>query len=157
MKKLTIPALVQRCRGADPSTLAAVIAQHSPPVRAFEKRVIVRLLRGSTSFGFPPVDAHSVVYRVSNVHITSRNCDLSFGSRKRTLTGREVNELGATTAVPGIPPRKPQAQAPKASPIAARSTRRSCGGRRCGLFRDGAVDVFVAFEAQSPLWLNCVR
>src|SRR5262245_20155568 len=39
------------CRGADPSTLAAVIAQHSPAVRAFEKRVIVRLFRGSTSFG----------------------------------------------------------------------------------------------------------
>src|SRR5262249_14594137 len=38
------------CRGADPSTLAAVIAQHSPAVRAFEKRVIVRLFRGSTSF-----------------------------------------------------------------------------------------------------------
>src|SRR5262249_23831615 len=53
------------CRGADPSTLAAVIAQHSPAVRAFEKRVIVRLFPGSTSFGFPPVDAHSVVYRVS--------------------------------------------------------------------------------------------
>jgi len=83
--------------------LAAVIAQHSPAVRASEKRGIVRLFRGSTSFGFPPVDAHSVVYRVSNVHITSRNCDLSFGSRKRTLTGREANELGATTAVPGVP------------------------------------------------------
>jgi hypothetical protein len=43
--------------------LAAVIAQHSPAVRAFEKRVIVRLFRGSTSFGFAPVDADSVVYR----------------------------------------------------------------------------------------------
>jgi len=75
----------------------------APAVRAFEKGVIVRLFRGSTSFGFPPVDAHSVVYRVSNVHITSRNCDLSLGSRKPTLTGREANELGATTALPGVP------------------------------------------------------
>jgi hypothetical protein len=84
--------------------LAAVIAQHSPAVRAFEKRVIVRLFRGSTSFGFTLVDADS--NRVSNVHITSRNCDLSFGSRKPTLTGREADELGATTAVPGVPSRE---------------------------------------------------
>src|SRR5262249_48624325 len=31
---------------------------------------------------------------------------LSFGSRKPTLTGREANELGATTAVPGVPSRE---------------------------------------------------
>jgi hypothetical protein len=36
------------------AALAAVIAQHSPPVRAFDKRVIARLFRGNTSFGFTP-------------------------------------------------------------------------------------------------------
>jgi hypothetical protein len=88
--------------------LAAVIAQHSPSVRAFDKRVIARLFRGNTSFGFTPnkkisVDADSVVCRVSNVNITARSCELSFGSRKRTLTGREANELGATAAAAGVP------------------------------------------------------
>jgi hypothetical protein len=88
--------------------LAAVIAQHSPAVRAFDKRVIARLFRGNTRFGFTPntkipVDAESVVCRVSNVDITSRSCELTFGARKRTLTGREANEVGATMAAAGIP------------------------------------------------------
>src|SRR5258706_15523477 len=108
MKKLIIPTLalpvVKTTAFAAPGTatgptalaLAAVIAQHSPAVRTFDKRVIARLFRGNTSFGFTPntkisVDADSVVCRVSNVDITSRSCDLSFGSRKRKLTGRDAN------------------------------------------------------------------
>ena len=76
--------------------LAAVIAQHSPLVRAFDKRVIARLFGGRTNFGFTPntrisVMADSVVCRTSNVDITARTCDLTFGIRKRTLTGREAN------------------------------------------------------------------
>jgi len=101
MKKLIIPALipalaltvVQTTASAAPGSasgpsglaLAAVIAQHSPAVRAFDKRVIARL------------------FRVSNVDITSRSCELNFGARKRTLTGREANEVGATMAAAGIP------------------------------------------------------
>src|SRR5215475_13698951 len=120
MKKLIIPAfvltVVQSTALAAPATasgpsalaLAAVIAQHSPAVRAFDKRVIARLFRGKTNFGFTPntkisVDAASVVCRVSNVDITSRSCELNFGARKRTLTGREANEVGATMAAAGIP------------------------------------------------------
>jgi hypothetical protein len=120
MKKLIIPALaltvVQNsafaaagtASGPNALALAAVIAQHSPAVRAFDKRVIARLFRGNTGFGFTPntkisVDADSVVCRVSNVDITSRSCELKFGSRKRTLTGREANEIAATAAAAGIP------------------------------------------------------
>src|SRR6266513_5351786 len=120
MKKLIISALAlaigQTAAFAAPGTttgptalaLAAVIAQHSPAVRAFDKRVIARLFRGNTAFGFTPntkisVDADSVVCRVSNVDITSRSCELKFGSRKRTLTGREANEIAATAAAAGIP------------------------------------------------------
>jgi hypothetical protein len=120
MKTLIISAIaltvVQSTAFAAPGTatgptalaLAAVIAQHSPAVRALDKRIIARLFRGNTRFGFPPgkkisVDADSVVCRVSNVDITSRSCDLKFGSRKRTLTGREANEIGATAAAAGIP------------------------------------------------------
>jgi hypothetical protein len=44
-----------------------------------------------------------VLCRVSNVDITSRSCELSFGARKRMLTGREANEIGATAAAAGIP------------------------------------------------------
>src|SRR6478735_4604263 len=120
MKKLIISALtlavLQNSASAAPGSatgptalaLAAVIAQHSPAVRAFDKRVIARLFRGNNRFGFTPntkisVDADSVVCRVSNVDITSRSCELTFGSRKRTLTGREANEVGATAAAAGVP------------------------------------------------------
>ena len=120
MKKLIISALAltvgQTAAFAAPGTttgptalaLVAVIAQHSPVVRAFDKRVIARLFRGNTRFGFTPntkisVDADSVVCRVSNVDITSRSCELTFGARKRTLTGREANEVGATAAAAGVP------------------------------------------------------
>src|SRR5262245_64370763 len=66
MKKLIISVLaltvVQNPAFASPGTtagptalaLAAVVAQHSPSVRAFDKRVIARLFRGNTSFGFIP-------------------------------------------------------------------------------------------------------
>jgi hypothetical protein len=120
MKKLMISAValavVQSSASAAPGNasgpaalaLAAVIAQHSPAVRAFDRRVIARLFRGNTRFGFTPntkisVDADSVVCRVSNVDITQRSCELTFGSRKRTLTGREANEVGATAAAAGVP------------------------------------------------------
>jgi hypothetical protein len=120
MKKLVIwavaLAVVQSSASAAPGSasgptalaLAAVIAQHSPAVRAFDKRVIARLFRGNTRFGFTPntkisVDADSVVCRASNVDITQRSCELTFGSRKRTLTGREANEVGATAAAAGVP------------------------------------------------------
>jgi hypothetical protein len=120
MKKLMISAValavVQSSASAAPGSatgpialaLAAVIAQHSPAVRAFDKRVIARLFRGNTRFGFTPnttisLDADSVVCRVSNVDITQRSCELTFGSRKRTLTGREANEVGATAAAAGVP------------------------------------------------------
>ena len=80
--------------------LTAVIAQYSPLVRAFDKRIIDRLFGGRTNFGFTPntkisVTADSVVCRTSNVDITARTCDLTFGVRKRTLTGREANEFSA--------------------------------------------------------------
>src|SRR5262249_61968012 len=98
--------------GASGLALAAVIAQHSPAVRAFDKRVIARLFRGNTSFGFTPntkisIDAESVICRVSNVDVTSPNLPLNLPSRKRTLTGREANEVGATMAAAGIPSEGP--------------------------------------------------
>ena len=122
MKKLIIVALtpalalavVQSAASAAPGNasgptalaLAAVIAQHSPAVRAFDKRVIARLFRGNTNFGFTPnrkisVTADSIVCRTGNVDITSRSCELTFSVGKRALHGREANELSATAAVAG--------------------------------------------------------
>src|SRR5262249_50302499 len=120
MKKLIVPAFALMAAqttafaasgtasGPTGLALAAVIAQNAPAVRAFDKRVIARLFRGNTRLGFTTntkisVDADSVVCRVSNVDITSRSCELKFGSRTRTLTGRKANEIAATAAAAGIP------------------------------------------------------
>ena len=86
--------------------LAAVIAQHSPLVRAFDQRIIARLFGGRTNFGVTPntkisVVADSIVCRTSNVDIAARTCDLTFGTRKRSLTGREANEVSATGLTAG--------------------------------------------------------
>src|SRR5215831_7269321 len=74
MKKLIIPATVltvmqntasdRHATGPSALALAAVIAQYSPALRAFEKPITARLFRGDTRFGFTsntkiPVDADS--------------------------------------------------------------------------------------------------
>ena len=86
--------------------LAAVIAPYSPLLRPFDRRIIARLFGGRTNFGFTPntnisVTADSIVCRTNNVDITTRTCDLTFGVRKRTLTGREANEVSATGLTAG--------------------------------------------------------
>jgi hypothetical protein len=93
MKKLIIAALalilMQSTASAAPGTasgpsalaLAAVIAQHSPAVRAFDKRVIARLFRGNTNFGFTPQ------------HENSRRC--GFRNLPREQRGYHVAQLRA--------------------------------------------------------------
>src|SRR5260370_7489015 len=85
MKKLIIPTLaltvVQNTAFAAPGTatgptalaLPALLAQHSPPLRTFDKRLIARPFPGNTSFGFTPtpkipLDAHSLLSRPTNPH-----------------------------------------------------------------------------------------
>jgi hypothetical protein len=92
--------------GPSALALAAVVADHSTLVSAFHKRVIARLFAGNTNFGFTPgrkisVTADSIVCKTSNVDITSRSCDLTFSVGKRSLHGREANELSATATVAG--------------------------------------------------------
>ena len=93
--------------------LAAVVAEHSPlaVVPGFDQRVLRRLFAGNTNFGFTPgrkisVTADSIECRTGHVDITMRTCDLTFSVRnrsagKRTLRGRQANELSATATVVG--------------------------------------------------------
>jgi hypothetical protein len=86
--------------------LAAVVAQQAPLGR-FEKRTIARLFDGGTIIrhflaGKISVTAASVVCRVSNVDITDRSCELTFRTNKRTVHGREANEIYSTMAAAGI-------------------------------------------------------
>jgi hypothetical protein len=90
--------------------LAAVVAQRSPLVRAFDNGVIARLFRGDTNFGFTPntkisVAVDSIACTSSNVDITMRSCKLTFSARnrtwERTFRGSQANEISATALAAG--------------------------------------------------------
>jgi hypothetical protein len=92
--------------GAPALALAGVVAVHSSVLASFDRRAMARLFGGNSSISFPPnrkisVTSDSIVCRTSNVDITSRTCELTFGAGKRLLKGREANELNATLAAAG--------------------------------------------------------
>ena len=108
-------ALVPAASAAPASTsgtaafaVAAVLNSHWSVVGPFERRAIARLFRGSTAI-FPPnrkisIVVDSIMCRVSNVDLTARSCDVMLRGGKRSLTGRDANELYATLANAGIMP-----------------------------------------------------
>ena len=90
--------------------LAAVVAQHSS-LPAYDKRVMARLLAGDSIFFIAAktkvsVTADTIECRTSNVDITARSCELTFKTSKKTVKGREANELYATAATAGVAARK---------------------------------------------------
>jgi len=87
--------------------LAAVVAQHSSVLSAQEKDALARLFNAEVNLGFPAtqkisVKADDVVCRMSEVNIAQRSCEVTFGTRKITLKGREANELNATASAAGV-------------------------------------------------------
>jgi hypothetical protein len=101
--------LAQAASASGPSALAlaAVVAEHSPVLRSFDRRAVRRLFDGHSNIFFPPnrkisVKADSVSCRASDVDITARSCELVFGHRKRHFTGRQANEVFATLAAAGV-------------------------------------------------------
>jgi hypothetical protein len=86
--------------------LAAVVTQHSS-LPAYDKQIMARLFAGNHAFLYVTkkklsVTADTVVCRTSNVDIAARSCDLTFPISKKTLRGREANELYATAATAGV-------------------------------------------------------
>src|SRR5262249_12684870 len=86
--------------------LAGVVASHSSVLSSFDRRTIARLFAGNSSIGYPPnrkisVTADSIVCRESDVDITSRSCELTFGAGKRQRKGREANERSPSPAAAG--------------------------------------------------------
>jgi hypothetical protein len=84
--------------GSAALALAGVVAPHSPQLGSHDKHVVARLFGGDADVPYPAnkkitVKADAVMCRTSNVDITARSCILTFGSRKRTLKGREANEI----------------------------------------------------------------
>ena len=88
--------------------LAALVAEHEPGLGPHRRHVMKFLLDGSNNFSFPAgqkiiVKADKVVCRASNVAISQRSCELTFGARVETLKGRRANELFATMIEAGVP------------------------------------------------------
>ncbi|MBR0874052.1 hypothetical protein JQ633_27085 [Bradyrhizobium tropiciagri] len=85
--------------------LAGVVAPYSQLPDA-EKKLVAALFAGDGNVahaGKITLTADKIVCRASNVDITSRSCELTFGSHIRTVKGREANEIFATEALAGVP------------------------------------------------------
>jgi hypothetical protein len=103
---LAMPATVS---GAAALALATIVAGYSPLLSSNDKHVLANIFAGIPSNIWPSnerivVKADSIVCRTSDVDITARSCELTFGQHKRTLTGGKANELNATAIQAGISP-----------------------------------------------------
>jgi hypothetical protein len=119
-RKLAAPALLLFCAAASNASaapvtvtgpaalaLAAVVAQHSPHLPAYDKKIMARLFAGgnviliATKSKFS-ISADTVVCRTSNVDIAARSCELAYTVSKKAIRGREANELYATSVTAGV-------------------------------------------------------
>lgn len=95
--------------GSSALALASLVAANSRLLAQQDRSVLARMFAGYLNFRFPPdrkiaVEADSIVCLASNVDITSRSCELTFGPKKVTLSGRKAHELFATLAEVGVRP-----------------------------------------------------
>jgi hypothetical protein len=91
--------------GSPAFALAALVAAHSPLLSADQKKAIAAFFDGKSGTAYKgkiEVGADKIVCRASNVDITARSCELSFGKKTASFTGREANELYSTEAMAGI-------------------------------------------------------
>jgi hypothetical protein len=72
------------------------------------KKLLAKFLDGETKVSSTgqiiSVNVDKLVCKASNVDITLHSCDLVFGTRTATLTGRRAHELYATLIEIGVPP-----------------------------------------------------
>ena len=100
------PAFAGSIDGNGALALAALVAEHSPNVKAHDKFLLEKFLNGQT-YGSKKkitVAAGAVTCRASDVDITQHSCDLTFGAKKVATQGRKAHELYATLAEVGVPP-----------------------------------------------------
>ena len=92
--------------GSAALALAGVVAPASSQLTAAEKRAVAMLFAGSASVPYPKtiaVKADKIVCRTSNVDLTARSCELTFGKTVKRINGRAANEVYATEALAGVP------------------------------------------------------
>ncbi len=92
--------------GSTALALAGIVARLSPTLTAAEKKAVAMLFAANSDIGYEKkilVTADKIVCRTSNVDITARSCELTFGKRVRTVHGPTANEIFATEALAGVP------------------------------------------------------
>ena len=83
--------------GSTALAVAAVVAQYSPLLRAYEKRLIAGLFDGNVKAGEKrklSVTAEAVTCRISNVAIAERSCELTF--KKASAPLKAARPMGST-------------------------------------------------------------
>jgi hypothetical protein len=93
--------------GSEALALAALVAVHSPSLSVNHKHVMEELFSGNRNITFPAaqkitIKADKIECRRSDVDLTQRSCELTFGTHKRTIKGRAANEMDATMAQAGV-------------------------------------------------------
>lgn len=92
--------------GSTALALAGVVARLSKSLTSAEKKAVAMLFATNSDIAYKNkivVTADKIVCRISNVDITARSCDISFGKKSRTLHGPTANEIFATMALAGVP------------------------------------------------------
>ena len=93
--------------GSTALALAGVVASKSPLLTSAEKKAMAMLFAANSDIPYKKpilVTADRIVCRTSNVDITVRSCDLTFGTKVKTVNGSTANEVFATEALAGVPP-----------------------------------------------------
>jgi hypothetical protein len=103
------PASAASVVGNSALALASLVSDQSPLLNLDEKSIMGQLLRPNPNFSYLAsrkisVEADTIVCRQSNVDITARTCELTFGAKSVTVKGRKAHELFATIAEVGVPP-----------------------------------------------------
>lgn len=97
----------QKISGDEALALAALVGEQAP-LPANEKAVLAAFLDGNPNVAGHAgakiqVTADSVSCRASDVDLTLHSCELTFGKKKASLTGRSAHELYATLIEAGVP------------------------------------------------------
>ncbi|MFT4118453.1 hypothetical protein [Bradyrhizobium sp.] len=93
--------------GATALALAGVIAPLSPVLSGAEKKAVAMLFAANNDIPYKKpivVTADRIVCRTGNVDITTRNCEITFGKKVKSVNGSTANEIFATQALAGVPP-----------------------------------------------------
>jgi hypothetical protein len=93
--------------GSTALALAGVVASKSPLLTSAEKKAMAMLFAANSDIPYNKpilVTADRIVCRTSNVDITVRSCELTFGKKVKTVNGSTANEVFATEALAGVPP-----------------------------------------------------